>query len=253
MFTFKAYLEEKRRNPELNPKLDSYDQIKAVFDKAGANSLSKQREYFFSFTDVDKLGVNPRSDYDTPIGIYFYLASSVLKAVERKNFKRYLPFATNRKYIQVAKVKDSANIIYLDEVDESTVEEYAQKIFDTMNGRSRFDTVEEFKKAAPREAKEDTPAGHFWWMLWFAAHDISIDRLSEPDNGKSVYSRSAAAWNGIMRKLGIDGVVDPGLMLIHENEPTQAVFFSTKPLEHVTTILNTTANSKDSLIDPTTD
>jgi hypothetical protein len=253
MISFKEYLVERRKNPELNQKLDPYDQISALFDRVGATTLSKQRDYFFSFTDVAKLGVNPRSEYDTPMGIYFYLASSIVKAIKRKNFKRFIPFGAERKYIQVAKVKSGANVIYLDEVDESTIEKYAQKIFDLMNGRSHFDTVEQFKKSSHRDAKEDTAAGRLWWMLWFASRDIAIDRQAAPDNGKSVYSRSAAAWNGIMRKLGIDGVVDPGLMLIHENEPTQAVFFSTKALEHVETILNTKPGTKDSVTDQTDD
>ena len=49
-------------------------------------------------------------------------------------------------------------------------------------------------------------------------------------------ARSAKApviWNSIFRKIGIDGAVDSGEGIIHSNEPSQAVFFSIKPIKTI--------------------
>lgn len=57
------------------------------------------------------------------------------------------------------------------------------------------------------------PGGRFWYATMMVA------KLGFPD-------RHAVGWNKLFRSLGIDGVVDPGIGIIHNSEPHQAVFFS---------------------------
>jgi len=45
-------------------------------------------------------------------------------------------------------------------------------------------------------------------------------------------------WNTILQGMGIDGFHDHGTKTIHMNEPTQAVFFSTRAIQHVGQIPN---------------
>lgn len=64
---------------------------------------------FVHFTDINKLGINPLSTFNTPIGIYAYSVDYVLNpstvyGSETEPFQ--VPFAGNRKYAQVFRVKD---------------------------------------------------------------------------------------------------------------------------------------------------
>lgn len=86
---------------------------------------------------------------------------------------------------------------------------------------------------------------------WYAKHI----RLKEVDRGK--YKRrnrneqipifqarggvryNSQGWNNLLRNLGYNGFVDrQGLGVIHQNEPTQAVFLTTKAFKVVDLILN---------------
>lgn len=52
---------------------------------------------WFSMTEINKLGINPKSVYNTPLGIYSYPFSEQYKALLKTG---KLPFATDKKYIQ---------------------------------------------------------------------------------------------------------------------------------------------------------
>ena len=69
---------EARKNPELNPKESVNKQLKDLYD-ATTDTIpgSNIKNLFVSFTDLDKLGINPTSRYNTPIGIYAYPAEYV--------------------------------------------------------------------------------------------------------------------------------------------------------------------------------
>ena len=63
MKRFKEYFKEKRKFAEKNPFIGAWDVLaKYVNDP----------DVYISFTDIDKIGINPRSVYETPLGIYTY-------------------------------------------------------------------------------------------------------------------------------------------------------------------------------------
>jgi len=55
---------------------------------------------------------------------------------------------------------------------------------------------------------------------------------------KMIAGGNPAKWNGILRYMGFDGAIDVGQGIIHRNEKQQAVFFSKKAIEVVTTMDN---------------
>ena len=90
--TFKQFL-EKRSNSELNPKLSAYEQLKPYANKD---------DYYISFTEIDKLGINPRSGYkDTPLGIYGYPLKEVWKEynIEQNRGFDDIPYSGESPYI----------------------------------------------------------------------------------------------------------------------------------------------------------
>ena len=83
---FKDFISEARRNPDQNPKIPVVNQLKKIF-KDNYEYYYDPRDvvreyhddlYFVSMTKVDKLGINPTSKYNTPLGIYAYPLSYVL-------------------------------------------------------------------------------------------------------------------------------------------------------------------------------
>ena len=54
---------EKRSHPELNVK-------KSVLDKL--EPYANDPNYFVSFTNIEKIGINPVNKFSTPIGVYSY-------------------------------------------------------------------------------------------------------------------------------------------------------------------------------------
>jgi len=65
--------------------------------------------HYMQFSDVNKLGINPKSTYNTPLGIYSYPITSL---TYRKFARGKLPFAQDRKFVLVFKPREGANIVY---------------------------------------------------------------------------------------------------------------------------------------------
>ncbi|MEI7488797.1 MAG: hypothetical protein WCJ72_15595, partial [Chryseobacterium sp.] len=60
-----------------------------------------------TFTKIDKVGINPTSGYDTPLGIYLYPLNYV---IERQ---LYMPFAGNKPYFNVCEFTRPEKILHM--------------------------------------------------------------------------------------------------------------------------------------------
>lgn len=112
---YKSYFIEKRRNPELNVYVGAWDYFKKLI-------LEKDIVYI-SFTKIDKLGLNPHTEYNTPIGIYSYPLQALFEdrfdyCIEEENVNEFVekvkysyklgdfvPFAGNAPFVTFFKVK----------------------------------------------------------------------------------------------------------------------------------------------------
>lgn len=260
-------LYEKRRNPNQNPKthmlaeLEKYRGQRDIFvsftQDVGSLSHTKgargERSHNSGVKARDKthnargakIGINPRSTYDTPTAIYTYPVDYVLS----KNGR--VDFAENAPYVQV--VRATGNILYLNKITTEDVSELSEK-----------------SGLKPHKPIFDTPAGHWWNILYRWAENLKVngpepvepdpDDYEESEDFHAAYAEYVVeldAYNAesqegnlgksaarILRKLGYDGVVDydwekgTGEGIIHRNEPSQAFFLSMKPLKLVETIHN---------------
>lgn len=268
-------LSEARRNPDQNPKSTPLEELK---------KYAGREDIFVSFTaDVgelshtkgnvgeynhdsgvrgnsnwrgSKIGINPSSKYDTPIGIYTYPVDHVIAK------KGMVEFAESSPYIQVLQAQ--GNILYLNKVTDEDVKE-----------------LETISRTYVHDPLVDTPGGKFWNVLHRWATGIKQSREpeepNEPDRNDFIdeydteeeadAAYDAAYWDyqgdirdynetvkkegvlgritaSLLRKLGYDGVVDydwkagEGDGIIHNNEPSQAFFLSMKPLKLLETIHN---------------
>ena len=109
--------EEARKNPEMNPHIGAWDYV---------DKYQYDPDVYISFTEIDKIGLNPQSKYNTPLGIYTYPLKEFaekyifgsMSAVDEYNklhikntVGSYAPFAGNAKYINFIRCKDKANFI----------------------------------------------------------------------------------------------------------------------------------------------
>jgi hypothetical protein len=266
---FKDFINEARRNPDQNPKIPVVDQLKKIFKdnyeyddprdvvKEGHDDL-----YFVSMTKVDKLGINPSSKYNTPLGIYAYPLSYVLHKVELENESegrqtlKSLPFAGASPFANVFKTDPNRTLICLNKenFDSVTFNYYVRKIGnylarfriermekrfgDKMDDEKReiywknsVDSVEEWASKSEGSARVQTWGGRFWYVTMKAADMMAMSSGKEQKEGK--VAPDSLLWNKLFREIGIDGVVDYGEGIIHGAEPTQAVFFSKEPIEVV--------------------
>ena len=227
---------EGRNNPKLNPKISAYqaiaDRLKNTNDKIGDVT-----NLFVSFTEINKLGINPRSGWFTPLGIYAYPAEYIVKLVNPKTENlTEIPFAGNAPHINIFSVQ--GNIVDLSQISDSDVEQYYYTLKQWLESfprnvrrRQILKQFAELPKLSSREARvSDSPGG----LLWYYTKECCTFFNDVEKNNKHL-----SLWNAIFRKiLGIDGLVDNGLGIIHQSEPTQAVFFNTRCIDNNTQVSN---------------
>lgn len=222
------FIQEARKNPELNPKVSvnaAIDyRLKQVHE---LDSVAGTANLFVSFTSIEKLGVNPGSEYDTPIGIYAYPAAYVSKQIDNMHPSQTLPFAGDQPYANIFSVY-GGKIIDISSLDNMSYNYYLTQLESVYQKIKNVDKSEAEIAKLDDESVDEALVSSFGGRLWY----ITM-KLAELSKGKA-----AVAWNSIFRSIGVDGVVDNGAGIIHENEPTQAVFFSSKIIKRVERVAN---------------
>lgn len=91
---------------------DTYTTLKAHVDPGvdlGTGIKGMMPRTFIHFSDIEKLGIYPKSTYNTPIGIYAYPLTDIIL---RKFQMGALPFAQDRALVILFDVKDTRGTAY---------------------------------------------------------------------------------------------------------------------------------------------
>ena len=208
MLSFSEFLDEARRNPELNPKVGTLEQLepykdredmaisyvadvgnmKPIEDPEGGKGgvtfeLRKKIEKRKKFEKREnrnvsgfKIGINPRSTYNTPNGVYVYPLKEAMKLYARPNRGILkVPFAGENPLIYLLQYTNAPGF----KVQE--LSDYNSKDFDQDFMKLGQIITKFFKKnrvseaygweyakavldAAMKDAKNKTPGGQFWNM-----------------------------------------------------------------------------------------
>ena len=183
-----------------------------------------QDDVFVSFSDIPKLGINPRTDYNTPAGIYSYPLKQMWPAIKSNT----IPYAGERQYVLVFQPRSSDGIVKVNTYTSGDFSRHMrlleQKVIPKIAGPGvDLEQFQDFFDIAKRESKLQTPAAWLWNITRLLAR-----MWDESYNGP----KPTVGWNAIMRALGINGFNDQeGSGLIHANEPMQAVWFSANSLK----------------------
>jgi len=212
----KNMLLELRSNPEINKKESLNSKLTDILNS------NTNIHFYVSLTEKDKLGIYPKSSYETPIGIYAYPLTYVINVTNGGPMTR-LPFAGHTDYVNV--FSSNGYILDIRNVDESMLRSLIVKIksFSLKKYGIRHEIIDQFVSKSGIDALKKSPGGR----LWYITRELSIF------SAKETQQRSVVMWNVIFRGIGIDGVVDHGAGIIHTNEPTQAVFFAMSSIQNL--------------------
>jgi len=228
MINFKDFLLERRTNIEDNPKISAYEILK---------KYKNDDDIYISFTIINKVGINPKSDFNTPNGIYCYPIKEIWKKYNidiQQSVGEVVPFGGDRPYIQVLRlVNDDGfiNDMYYDykidnyDRDISKLKDLVDDNVDELN-----DIIE---SSNTKSRLTNKPIGRFW----FITREIAINK----NNSFNMFGKGELTmrWNNILRQLGYTGFADKsGKGIIHPSEPLQAVFLSIKPVKWIEMVNN---------------
>lgn len=238
---------EARRNPEQNPREVSGHKGAVEFL---LNSGVDINQIGISMTMINKIGVNPRSTYNTPNGVYFYPGEYYLDR-KGQEFPRNLPFVDDAPYIQIFQFPEP--ILFLDDYTNANYRRDLEKLKTALDnipglldkfktkftGRMLFsaDTkdftafIEYLDQSKLTEGRVASPGGNIWFVTWKLSQWLR----------DVVGTRAANIWNWILRTvLGYNTVLDFGDGIIYPDEPTQGVVLNTPEIRLLKSFENST-------------
>lgn len=182
------------------------------------------RKVFATYTTRPTMQINTIPKFDTPFGLYTYPLEYLMRRGDSKEtLFNVAPFASNKKHIHAVEVV-SSKVVDLQTYskygrDFDTLEEY---VIDKYGDDAWGDIEDEFY---PRGT-----AGRKTWDLV-----TTISKWVEENEGKKQSETSMKLFHNV---LGWDGAIDNGGGIIHEDEPTQAVFFKMGAVKKIMTLEN---------------
>jgi len=163
-----------------------------------SDSVDDIDNYAVTMTKIPKVGVNPRPEHNTPIGVYFYPARYYLNI---KTYGEELPYMENAAYINIIKFNGGYENKILD-ISALSKSQFDSSMDSLKKYYSKTD-VDSLIEESKKKSSVKTPGGRLWYVTM---------KLSEGSSSK---------WNAILRKLGFGVVIDNGFGIMHQNEPTQ--------------------------------
>ena len=188
---------------------------------------------------LPKVGVNPGSLYNTPMGIYFYPASYY---IEVKQQGRYLEFADPSPYIHIIEYRSSRvlDVYNLDgesfdeQIDRINSDHVVKFLMDSLGiddpNRVRWiiRDVSDREWDVLGEIPLDKSFGGILWFLMYYLTKLAVQSKRS--------AKGSVFWNKLIRKLGYDVAVDHGAGIIHENERDQGVIVNPRAITGIKTI-----------------
>lgn len=162
--------------------------------------------YFFTMTNLDKVGLNPQSPYSTPAGVYTY-------PLDTEHHKMLvvgkLPFANEAKYCSVLERLDENPLVCGGRVNSGDPARLVKK-------EAFFKRLTELTGFSHETLESRDELNRFYNYAipsWLFGMTYQV-------------TRNPARWSKLLLALDYGCVIDMGHGVIHPNEPYQAVFMT---------------------------
>jgi hypothetical protein len=200
---------EARKNSEMNPKLSPVEVLRKYKDDPNI---------FISFKGIPKVGMNPKYNFNTPMGVYFYPLNAFWNHFRADFEAGKMPktFATEYRYCYIIKYNGKGS----KEIRDTNKYTKAERMHDFELLRKMGFDVDEAVKNIPNNQYTKNDFGIFWNTLnVLTSHIKGLDKLGT--------NRLALEKNKILRQLGYSYISEPGGSgIIHPNEVEQGFFTS---------------------------
>ena len=135
-------------------------------------TTNSDKTQYISFTAIDKIGINPRSTYDTPVGIYCYPLtkaggepSTILDSMTRDESFDDIPYMKNAPYIYMFEAKNKEKGLILSEYTDEQLKADKQTLYAYLKYKNDQITEDVFD-AIVRDSQDNayikTPGGYLW-------------------------------------------------------------------------------------------
>ena len=195
--------------------------------KERLEELAGDDDAYVTFTDIPKVGVNPNTKWNTPLGVYAYPVWFIVE--EWDNLKKHGIFALDRKYANILKHTRNGKYIYDIGYDYTkpqftkdlkTLNEHLLKEYDFITPEKLEEAMATVKKG--EGVYTDSPGS----VMWSYIHELSIEvaETLKKSSPKDIATLQYKWWSKL---LGYNMIGDnSNLGIIHPNEPSQAIFMS---------------------------
>lgn len=186
-------------------------------------------DVFISFANVEKLGINPQSEWYDPFAIYAYPIGQIMEQLEQHMY----PWAATRPVAYL--IRAEGNMVELGDYTDADLDMAIERIISKFRPMLINDAVENNEEffyslfLSWMERWADNPGKALWWVT---------GRLASYVERHHPHRDSRMVWNSMFRSIGIDSVVDRGQSIISTNEPAQGVFFSRQSFRIIEALYN---------------
>jgi hypothetical protein len=226
---------EARKNPHLNKKISTIDQLRNIAIKHGTNNI------YVRFTNMHRLGINPQYSFSSLAGIYCYPIMYVINNYDS------LPYVNSFPFVQVIK-SSNANLWDLSKPNISTVKSNMLAAVTALYPHvslipiQRANTPRELYQSMIKIAQEviyKIKLGN--WYLHRANKGQLADKIT---NREFSIHLGSQIHRKILTKMNIDGVIDPNDDIVTSNEYNQVVFLDSSKLKQID-FIGLTSNTQD--------
>lgn len=232
-------------------KRNNYMDIYSRYEDPETGEYISQPDLYITFTTLPKVGINPKSEWDTPNGIYTYPLDHYIQVRGRVKYEGEDP-----KYVNIIRATD--DVLQLDTMSTTEYEQLFLRLIRVMNGNPNIKeaifpsddsesinkNITKFSNAVRLNSKVKGLGGQFWNLTRVVAMMIKHNEVADildvftalhnnyGDNYLQPYTKDINnVWSSVFRSIGTNIISDGGLGIIHSNEPTQTYFRSIKSFE----------------------
>jgi 8-oxo-dGTP diphosphatase len=211
--------------------IEILNKIHIMHRQSIASQLSKYKDdasYFVTFTQIEKVGINPKTKYSTPVGVYTYQLKDIYDDLVDRNYI----FGIDKPFINILKLNTDKILDIENYSNKNRDLQKLKDIYESSFHKSFNKFLTEFDENPHLMYPTNTDGKYIYGLM----NSISLNLFND-------VRKSMVYFNKLIRTLGYDMVFDI-TGTVHLLEPSQAIFLSPDSYKVVNRIMNKDYNKK---------